>query len=158
MINSDFNFNLKVTAKWCQGRQQSLSIDERFRAREVSPRIDIGDFSLNFLQKKEEIDRLVYERKKLVKPAVSEELNFKGRVIVFYPERSLQDGFLAIESEGFFDSNDFLPWDTWFYYDCKIVEGESEELLYAWVPQASVRLIENALNNVEHYNSYDWLG
>jgi hypothetical protein len=66
-----------------------------------------------------------------------------GRLLAFFPDDNLADGWAETVSEGFFDVNNIPPYDTWVWmvrdirtFECADHEqGETEaNYLVAWVP------------------------
>lgn len=55
----------------------------------------------------------------------------KGDIIISKIDLTLQDGASAFQSQGFFDTYDLPPIDTWFY----MTEYKASRLIFAWVPQ-----------------------
>jgi hypothetical protein len=61
-----------------------------------------------------------------------------GRLLIYYPEETLQDGAAEFASHGFFDLEDAPPWDTWFLY--------AGGAILSWVPNS---LIESAQAGID---------
>jgi hypothetical protein len=55
----------------------------------------------------------------------------KGDIIISKIDLTQQDGASAFQSQGFFDTYDLPPIDTWFY----MTEYKTSRLIFAWVPQ-----------------------
>ena len=67
---------------------------------------------------------------------------YKGEILVVEYDSDIPDGASAVESEGFVDTNDFPPIDTWFY---KAHNGEHGWVLFTWVPEPFIRLANEAV-------------
>jgi len=152
---SDFNIEMSVTAAWCVTQYNYGDLSAAFRSDEIKPEQDIRDFSVPLKSKVNAVAKLVKSREET---CLENKHNInKGRVIIFFPERSLADGILSLETKGFFDENDMLPWDTWFYYGKEKFDlDDEEEFLLAWIPEGNCEMVSAALNSVEHYGSYQW--
>ena len=64
---------------------------------------------------------------------------FNGRILVSDYECSVTDGASEVEAKGLIDIHDLTPIDTWIYIDNK------NGLLYSWIPEKYVDLINNAV-------------
>ena len=72
-----------------------------------------------------------------------------GRLLAYFPNDNLSDGFAETKSQGFFDANNIPPYDTWvwmvrnvqgFTYDDG-ARGEIEaNYLVAWIPPDFIEL------------------
>lgn len=49
-----------------------------------------------------------------------------GKLLLFTPQDSLADGAATLASDGFFDIDNVPAWDTWVYFDGK--------MLLSWIP------------------------
>ena len=54
----------------------------------------------------------------------------KGKLLLYEPLETVEDGAAASSSRGFFDMRDAPPWDTWFLY--------SGGTIFSWVPESAV--------------------
>jgi hypothetical protein len=61
-------------------------------------------------------------------------LETAGRLILYEPAENVADGASRYSSEGFYDSNDAPPWDSWVHY--------SESKLICWVPAVLIPLAQ----------------
>lgn len=57
-----------------------------------------------------------------------------GRLLFYYPYDNLADGFSEIESEGFFNSENEPPWDTWVAFISEMTSEGNARYLVSWVP------------------------
>jgi hypothetical protein len=67
----------------------------------------------------------------------------RGRIVVFFPDVTLSDGVAQIESSGFFDYDNYPPFDTWLYYVNR-TDGLIAQVL-AWVPPPFIKHTDNAI-------------
>lgn len=76
-----------------------------------------------------------------------------GRILAFEVEACFFDGSAQSVTEGFFDENDFPPWDTWLGY--RSLEAGQPMCLLSWVP---AKLVVLANRGVEaHFAcAYRW--
>lgn len=61
----------------------------------------------------------------------------RGNLLVYYPDLNLADGAAKDASDGFFDSDNIPPWDTWVDYFEKPLPGQDQSkagYLISWVP------------------------
>lgn len=108
-IDEAFQQGLSITKFWCETQLDKDTSAYTLRPSELSPLIDIRDYNVDIHHKKEEIKRL-----NLIKaiPFKNQDLvlsNIHGKILVFYPELSLNDGLMGMESEGFIDEDDCPP-------------------------------------------------
>jgi hypothetical protein len=76
---------------------------------------------------------------------------FNGDLLVIETQSTLFEGASESASEGFFDSHDCPPIDTWFY----MTDFERERLLFTWVPEEFIHLIDDAIL-VNSTNCINW--
>ena len=87
---------------------------------------------------------LLKERKTPLLP----ELAKNGQLIVFYPSLSLSDGAAELSSDGYFNSDNEPPWDTWIYF------GETQQnsqpdysfFLLSWVPTSYAAIAQHGID------------
>jgi hypothetical protein len=65
----------------------------------------------------------------------------KGRILISEIDMTFVDGASEALSEGLIDINDCPPIDTWFY----ITDFEHGRLLYAWIPEHLIELVDKAI-------------
>jgi hypothetical protein len=75
-----------------------------------------------------------------------------GKILVAEIDCVIRDGASEDESDGFIDCNDCPPIDTWFY----LSENRRGRLLYAWIPDQFVKLVDNAID-VNMLSIFLWL-
>lgn len=149
-----FNQDLLITKIWCEFHIHKISNFDDFRPLELSPKIDICDYNLGVESKIEEINRLNLIKAGQIDFQEDKVNAISGRVLVFYPELSLNDGMMVIESAGFIDENDCPPWGTWFHVSYDSVD-DNGCALYAWIPEAFVENVTRA-QEVDQYNCLVW--
>jgi hypothetical protein len=71
----------------------------------------------------------------------AQESQLPGKILVVEYNRDIPDGASAVESEGFVDTMDFPPIDTWFY---QAYNGDYGWVLFAWVPQQFIKFADEA--------------
>src|SRR5688500_18475877 len=87
----------------------------RFRSPELNPgaNLDPAHYSSTL------VETVCHRRSQLLKewkvPLV-QELGKEGRLLVFYPGLSLFDGAAELSSDGYFNSQNEPPWDTWVFF------------------------------------------
>jgi hypothetical protein len=154
---------LLETVAWCLSRSTE---PEELRSVDLDPSTFLrippsNEFELNvWIEKQREsyqrAVQVVSERRSdLVRNAGIETADLalaqsKGRLLLYEPMETVDDGAAADSSNGFFDLRDAPPWDTWFAYS-----GDS---IFCWVPGS---LIQNAqagidANPVDCIHWCDW--
>lgn len=73
-----------------------------------------------------------------------------GRLLAYFPDDNLRHGLAEWESNGFLDSDDIPPFDTWVWFDrgTETFEGgETRETSYlvAWVPSELIQSIDRGI-------------
>lgn len=104
-------------------------------------------------QLKQHSERIIAERsekvKSLVMPSYGDILPIiqQGRFLIFYPGTTTSDGVAKIVSDGYFDYDNYPPWDTWVYY--KVEDNHSVYLgsLIAWVAPEFVGRVRHAIES-----------
>ncbi|MDE2420964.1 MAG: hypothetical protein KGO49_07285 [Gammaproteobacteria bacterium] len=152
-LDETFHSGLSITKLWCEARIDKDAPTKTLRPPELSPHNDIRDYNVGIFRKKEEIKRLNLIRTTLFENQELTLSDIHGKILVFYPELSLNDGLMCIASGGFIDENDCPPWATWFYYSLGTDDGS---ILYCWIPEAFIGIVNNAID-VDPYSCLRWL-
>lgn len=142
----------EVASKWCGKFYDQTNAEKSLRPRSLLPKIDIRDFNISEQLKKNEIQRLHKLRVSEISEADSSASSL-GRVLRYYPDRSLGDGLLCDKTNGFFTEEEVPPWGTWFYFEKE--PNENENILYSWVPISLCKSIDKALEN-DFYDCLVW--
>ena len=81
-----------------------------------------------------------------------------GSLLVFYPDLTLFDGAAQLSSDGYFNSNNDPPWDTWVYFgeDLSEPEGDRRHFLLSWVPKNYVSIAQCGID-VNPEACIEWL-
>lgn len=141
-----------ITQRWCDNFFDDKDLTNSLRPESISPVVDIRDFNVLEKFKKNEIRRLNEVKENQLKKF--DKANEKsGKVLLFYPDRSLGDGLVFDVTSGFFSNEDVPPWGTWFYFEKNIIEGEN--ILYCWISSDLTVLVDKALD-VDYYNCLMW--
>ena len=79
--------------------------------------------------------RTVYVPRDLA-PVLSGEEMAGGRLLAYFPDAELSDGAAEQETDGFFDSYNAPPWDTWvgLFQDATAADLSYRVYLVAWIP------------------------
>lgn len=131
-----------ATAVWCEKFCDANNPAFSLRMSSLEPAVDIRDYNVSITAKKDEMDRLHRIRLSQTDNGNSSVAPL-GRILCFYPDRSLGDALVHGASQGFFDEDDLPPWGTWFYFEQEPVDGEN--VLYCWVPVQFLQLVSDAL-------------
>ena len=139
---------LVETMTWCELRPLG-SPATRFRSSELKPEGGLDPGHHGFLL----VETVCRRRAELLKkqnaqlvygPAKS------GRLLVFYPDRTLFDGAAERSSEGFFNSNNDPPWDMWVYFGEDLPSSEPEDdrrhFVLSWVPDSYLSIVQRGLD------------
>lgn len=154
---SIFNENLSKTQAYCEWRMSDKTLNNATVFRSFNPTLNsrkLFEFQRNQYNNKPEsgfnamnqsewtIDPLeenviehlysdqLANKNKFAKVAMPEQ-SFKGDIIVSKIDLTLLDGASEFQSQGFFDTYDIPPIDTWFYMS----SYDTSRLIFAWVPQ-----------------------
>src|SRR5262245_17608785 len=132
----EFRRSLAATIAWCADTADSPRGLEDLRSSQLRPPIDIGEHTDSLDLVRSAVQHVIDHRfthcaQNLGADNVCD--LFGGRLLAFYPQVTIFDGFAAIESDGFFDRANVPPWDTWIYF--------IDDFLISFVPQ---RFIDNA--------------
>src|SRR4051812_24562449 len=126
-MTSSIQETLMEAAAWCALALTSREIGRDLRSRELVP----GDLMMKgarlgglteeqiHAERSRIVNDVVARRRKLLMASsrdLAHERQVDGRVLVFAPDSSFLDGVAAAETNGFFDSEDLPPWDTWTAY------------------------------------------
>ncbi|HXS02493.1 MAG TPA: hypothetical protein VN724_18115 [Pyrinomonadaceae bacterium] len=83
-----------------------------------------------------------------------------GRLLVFYPDLTLFDGAAELSSDGYFNSNNDPPWDTWVYFGKDLPSSEPEDhcrhFLLSWVPNSYLSTVQDGID-VNPEGCIEWL-
>jgi hypothetical protein len=84
----------------------------------------------------------------------------KGRLLVYYPDLTLEEGVPRAETRGFFDDYDAPPWDTWVAYFCE-TERKSEQFshsyLVSWIPEVLIDIVTRGIGATSSTECIEWL-
>lgn len=114
--------------------------------------------SLSPDQREVVVASLCEKRSRLV-PANERATDDRGRIVAFYPDKSLNDGLMSWQlshyehpyarSGGFtyIDENDDPPWDTWFCHQFyRDHSGENVSRVLCWIPDPILKIVQAAMD------------
>ena len=112
-LDDDASFFLRVaqTASWCLARSPTELNKDSFRSDQLRPRILERDRTsvVQGVLSTRAFDPIVRDAR-----AAQTHADLRGgRLLVCFPDAEIADGAAEAETNGFFDSNDAPPWDTW---------------------------------------------
>lgn len=148
-----FENALSVTKIWCALNFDKTNLSGSLRPLSLMPTIDIRSPNVGDKSKAEEVDRLNSIKANSIAVDASD-VGTHGRILVFYPELSLGDGFVGMESQGFIDEDERPPWGTWFYFLSQS-NNDDGPALFSWVPEEVVAIIDRALK-ADQYDCLRW--
>jgi hypothetical protein len=106
-----------------------------------SPELDPAKFGLDFYSHGHgnipAVETLVQRRAQLIRSRTAVN-RIGGRGLLFTPQDSLSDGAATVQSEGFFDVDNVPAWDTWIYFDGRI--------LLSWVPTELISRVQSGID------------
>jgi hypothetical protein len=120
----------------------------RFRSPELNPdgNLDPAHYSFPIV---ETVCRRRAELLKQRETLLQYELKNEGQLLVYYPGLSLFDGDAELSSEGYFNSNNEPPWDTWVYFGETPPSLEPEDyhfFLFSWVPTSYLSIAQRGID------------
>jgi hypothetical protein len=147
-VERQFVTRLTEAIAWCVSAGSLLRPDTSLRTCRQTP----GDLSSQdhqvFLVALERSQRLSSSGKRNLPPVTN---LCGGRLLAYFPNDNLFDGFAEVQSKGFFDVNNIPPHDTWVWMvrnsrihhlaDGGSWEGEANYLV-AWVPPDFIQLAD----------------
>lgn len=109
------------------------------------------------LYKNEEFNQIIRKILPARKISVNEKvvLTEKGRILGFEIGLTTHDGVSNDQSNGFIDSYDIPPIDTWFFVKSKFNSSQNG-ILFCWIPNEAEKIMQDAID-VEIFDSYFWL-
>ena len=140
--------SLSETIAWCSSRPKPWNAMRSFRSPEIAP--EFGSTS-----RKEWVDSVISQRKHLFggKIELNKDILYKGQLLIYFPDESLDHGLEESETEGFVTETNVPPWDTWIAY----LYGKNENYLVSWVPNEMIKLVDDGIN-VSPEECFNWLG
>lgn len=138
---------LAETMTWCELTPVGPS-ETRFRSPELKPDGDLDPAPYSSLL----VETICQRRAELLKERKAQllyELEKTGQLLVFYPGISLFDGAAELSSEGYFNSNNEPPWDTWLHFgeNPESLEPESHRFfLLCWVPNSQLSIAQRGID------------
>lgn len=139
--------SLIETKAWCE-LTPIRPPGTRFRSPELNPNgnLDPVHHSSSLV---ESVCRRRAELLKELKAPLPHELGKNGQLLVFYPGLSLFDGAAELSSEGYFNSDNEPPWDTWVYFGETPPSLEPEDyrfFLLSWVPDNYLSIVQRGID------------
>jgi hypothetical protein len=164
MYNIDkkvFDENLLITQTYCEMQLANTDKSVAEILRSFNPEyngVKIFSYAPSFLFK--QITAVVWHENplrdnlQLYTDLFKQQLSFKKEVLNIFDQRDVKGKILSIKlddsfwdgcsedcSDGFIDQFDCPPIDTWVY----LIDNPENRVLYAWVPQQFVELIDVAI-------------
>ncbi len=129
-----FDQRLAEAVAWCCTRAVAADPKNSLRYDSLYPNIlseTRADVVLSVL-----MYRGLWLQPQRVKP-VTKDLDLRhGRLLCYFPDANLADGAAEVTSEGFFDSNNIPPWDTWVgLYRSDLRDASQKVYLISYVPE-----------------------
>jgi hypothetical protein len=81
-----------------------------------------------------------------IKP-ITKDLDLRrGRLLCYFPDANLADGAAEVASEGFFDTNNIPPWDSWVgLYRSDLRDVSQKVYLISYVPEVFLGLASRGI-------------
>jgi hypothetical protein len=154
---NELDASLKSAIIWCSQKLNWKDLGSCHRSHELFPKPvkcseDSNITYLEFNELNSLLNQITTVRNSIVSEGI-EKISTCGRILCFYPQRSLNDSMVASECQAqineihigsngeYIDEFDNPPWDTWFY--CEKVENEIA--LYSWVHPELVNFFSRAI-------------
>ena len=140
--------SLSETAEWCSSRPKPWNALRSFRSPEIAAEFGCSTY-------KGWVSSVIDERRRILKRNIFSPVPpiQAGKILVYYPDESLNHGIEQIETEGFVTECNVPPWDTWVAY----IYTKNENYLVSWVPQEMVDLVSYGIE-CSPEQCFDWLG
>jgi len=138
---------LVETVTWCQLTLLGSPITG-LRSRELNPESNLDPAHYSFTVV-ESVCRRRAELLKERKAPLLHDFEKAGQLLVFYPGLSLFDGAAELSSDGYFNSNNEPPWDTWVYFGESPESLEPEDyrfFLLSWVPNSYLSIAQRGID------------
>jgi|SRR6185369_8230227 hypothetical protein len=152
-----FRRSLIETVTWCE-LTLNKPILSPFRSPELKPEGNIEPAKHSF-STVETVCRRRAEFLKERKVTLLHDVGKEGQLLVYYPSLSLFDGAAELSSDGYFNSNNEPPWDTWVCFGENPASLEPEDyrfFLVCWVPKAFLSIAERGIH-VNPEGCIEWL-
>jgi hypothetical protein len=119
-----------------------ILLSHQLRSPSLTPRIEVGE-TAEESERESAVNDLISKRRALLNSQSGSDSRQiqperEGRLLVYWPSQNLADGAAEYSSDGFFNSNNTPPWDTWFHFD----DGR----LFAWVPDILIPLAQSGID------------
>jgi len=142
-----FRSRLLEAVCWCQRMGQITAPKSTLRSPLLQPEVITGEgasasWDHRYLDISGAVARLCKKRANLLGEEQLEELDVNGRLLLFWPEETLDCGAAQESSKGYFDAGNTPPWDTWLWFGPIAKEPSA---LISWVPQDFLSLVEQGL-------------
>ncbi|MGJ4928755.1 hypothetical protein ACQR1I_06380 [Bradyrhizobium sp. HKCCYLS2038] len=130
--------HLAETVAWCTSRPRPWFAATTFRSADIAPEFGCRT-------RKAWVQSVADQRRQRLGDGIitfSKIYNYKGRLLAFFPDGSLDCGVAHDETEGFFTYGNVPPWDTWVAY---LQEGPTTSYVLAWVPQPLAPMVNDGI-------------
>lgn len=71
----------------------------------------------------------------------------QGQLLILYSGTATSDGVAQIETSGYFDFDNYPPWDTWVYYQTENKQRDQVGYLIAWVAPEFIDGVHGAIES-----------
>jgi len=143
----NFDARLNETRIWCSLHGEFADPAASLRSEQLKPEVMVGkgsEAAWNHLHPDVagSVLRLSEIRANLIKSDGKPASQHAGRLLVFWPEETLDCGAATFSSRGYFDAGNAPPWDTWLWFGQ--VRNQPPALI-SWVPDEFIPLVEEGL-------------
>ena len=150
-LSEDVSRSMSETATWCS---LQLALSKQLRSRELDPLENLRVPSFDDLgihawidAKRESYKRAIpainqkrsaFLREAGVELLDREQVMSAGKLLMYWPLETVDDGAAEAGSRKFFNIQDAPPWDCWFLY--------SEDRIFSWVPTVLVQRAQDGID------------
>jgi hypothetical protein len=131
---NQFRQQLVETIQWCDSQFKLTDPKRSLRSQYLRVREDMHACFRKTANANRVVDELVQKRRIKVGDPSSIKLSRKN-MLVFCPKMATDDGLASEATSGFFDVENYPPWDTWFFYS-----PQRFDCLFCWIPDCALDL------------------
>jgi len=129
---------VQEAAVWCEDKFRAGELGISLRTPEFQPQVVPFPNATGLGTLQAAVSFVTEQRRKMLLNLPNRRPS--GHVLVSEFNRSISSGESESATNGFYDIDDLLPWDTWIYSFEVSFYGEPEVILLSWVPESPLRV------------------